>query len=142
MFNHITSDKAIELIKAKFEGINSSRQIPLMSKNRYFTATLKENGIEVDNLSTQKLLPWSVFKETIHLLAKDTARKGVVKGNAMNGKLGDKRLPLHSIEGHLAITLFDKKEGHSVFRRITPVSGILTWASLCDNGKRGYLRLV
>lgn len=58
----MTSDKAIEIIKSKVEGINSVQQIPLIRKNKHFTATLKANGIEVDHLSTQKLLPWSVFK--------------------------------------------------------------------------------
>lgn len=136
----MTPDKAIQLIKSKFEGIDSSQQIPLMRKGKFFTATLREDGIEVDNLHTQKLLPWKVFEETILLLSKEESAKGVRKGNAMNGKLGDGVLSQNSVEGNLAIKVFDKEEGDSVFRRITPVAAILSWSSICEN-KRGYLLL-
>jgi hypothetical protein len=139
----MTPDKAIQIIKSKFEEVNSSIQIPLMKKNKHFTATLREDGIEVDNLNSKKLLPWIVFEETVGLLIKEInspSSKGVRKGNAMNGKLGDVRLPKDSIEGYLAIKVYNKKEGSSVFRRITPIAGILAWTSICTNGK-GYLTL-
>lgn len=136
----MTPNNAIQIIKSKFDGINSSRQIPLMRKGDFFTAILREDGIEVDNLSSQKLLPWIVFEETINLLAKADSYKGVRKGNAMNGKLGDKRLPSDSIEGNLAEKVYNRKEGNSVFRRITPIAALLSWASLCTN-RKGYLIL-
>lgn len=139
----MTPEKAIEIIQSKFEGVNSSRQIPLMQKEQFFTAVLRNDGIEVDNLSTQKLLPWIVFEETVRLLTGNgdgPASEKVRKGNAMSGKLGDKKLPLDSVEGHLASIVFDKQAGDSVFRRITPIAAILDWASVCEN-KRGYLSL-
>ncbi len=136
----MTPDKAIQIIKSKFDGINSSQQIPLMKKGKFFTAILREDGIEVDNLHNQKLLPWKAFEETISLLAEVDSDKGVRKGNAMNGKLGDKRLPSDSIEGNLAEKVYNRKEGNSVFRRITPVAALLSWASLCTN-RKGYLIL-
>ena len=139
----MTPEKAIQLIKSKFDGINSSRQVPLMQNEQFFTAILWEQGIEVDNLSTQKLLSWPVFEETVRLLvshAQGDPAKAVRKGDAMNGKLGDKRLPLDSIEGHIAMTIFDKEEGDSVFRRISPVAAILDWVGVCEN-RRGHLSL-
>jgi len=136
----MTPDKAIQIIKSKFEGIDSSQYVPLMKKGKVFTATLREDGIEVDNLHNQKLLPWKAFEETIVLLSKSELDKGVRKGNAMNAKLGEDKLSTESVEGNLAIKVFDKKEGDSIFRRVTPVAAILSWANICEN-KRGYLLL-
>lgn len=46
----------------------------------------------------------------------------------MNSKLGEKRLPLNSVEGHVAHKVYGSKEGYYVFRRITPITCILIWA--------------
>lgn len=58
----------------------------------------------------------------------------------MNFKLGDERLPLDSIEGYITCCLYNKKIGDSVFRRVTPIAGILIWAGICEN-EPGYLVL-
>jgi len=132
------SDKTIEIIRSGFNGLHSTVAIPLMKQGRHFNATLRESGIEVDNLSTQKLLKWEIFKETVKFLESNNAT--APKGNAMNGRLGDDKLPDKSVEGYLARKLFGKKTGDSVFRRISPVAAILSWASICEN-KRGELAL-
>jgi len=132
--------KAIKQIQSKFSGVGSTEQIPLMNGKSYFKATLKHDGVEVDNLGTQKFLPWKVFEETVRLLSTAPDGKRRQKGNSHNGKLGDKLLPLDSIEGHIAAKVYGKPEGKSVFRRISPVAALLSWASICDNG-RGYLSL-
>jgi hypothetical protein len=40
-------------------------------------------------------------------------------------------MPLDSIEGHIAWVVYGKKEGQPVFRRITPIAGIMVWAGVC-----------
>jgi hypothetical protein len=137
----MTPEKLIKTLQSKFDGINTSKQIALKVKNKYFNATLREDGIDVDNLQSQKFLPWSIFTETYQLLSKSISELGVKKGSAMNAKLGTPKLPLDSIEGHIAHSVYKKKEGQSVFRRISPIAAILAWASIVENN-RGYLKLL
>ena len=77
----------IRFISRKF-GNQDTVTIPAQ-RGAYFTATLYEDGIEVNNLSTQPFLPWEVFVETVLLLR---AEGGVAKrGNAMNFKISTSR---------------------------------------------------
>src|SRR5215213_812287 len=120
---------AVELIKQKFVRIDRKVSIPLQN-GRSFKASMTDEGIMVDNLGNQPLLPWVVFKEAIDLLVDKSGR--AEKGNAMGCKLGEVRLPIDSIEGHIAQAVYLKKLGDSVFRRISPISAILVWAGICD----------
>jgi hypothetical protein len=120
---------AVEVIKQKFERIDHKVRIPLQ-KGRVFKATMTDEGIVVDNLGNQPLLPWVIFEEVINLLVRKGGR--AQKGNAMDSKLGEKGLPLDSIEGYIAEAVYGKKPGDSVFRRISPIAAILVWAGLCD----------
>lgn len=127
-------------IKKKFKVLASTIvEIPLMKKNQSFIAQLNDKGIEVSNLGTQKFLAWEAFEETIKLLENENG--SAKKGDAIKGKLGDDYLPLNSVEGHLAYIIYAKKEGATVFRRISPISAILVWAGLCTHG-RGELILI
>ena len=49
----------------------------------------------------------------------------------MNYKLGETGLATDTIEGHIAHVVYDKSDGDSVFRRITPIACILIWAGVC-----------
>ena len=120
---------AVEVIKQKFERVDHKIIIPLQ-KGRAFKASMTLEGIIVDNLGNQPLLPWVIFEEVINLLVRKGGR--AEKGNAMDSKLGEEGLPLDSIEGHIAQAVYGKKLGDSVFRRISPISAILVWAGLCD----------
>ncbi len=122
------------LIK-KFETYpNNNADIPLQRKNRHgkstFSAKLSSEGIEVDNLGGSPLLKWAVFEETVELL--ESLGGSARKGNAYE-KLGDDDLTIDTIEGHLAKVVYGVKEGDAVFRRITPISGILVWAGICQS---------
>ena len=64
-----------------------------------------------------------------------------MRGNAMNARVGDEDLSLHSIEGHIAHVVYGKQIGVTVFRRITPIAGILVWAGVCE-AKPGELILL
>jgi len=120
---------AVEAIKRKFERIDRKVIIP-MQKGRAFKASMTDEGVMVDNLGNQPLLPWVVFQGAIDLLIRKGGR--AEKGNAMASRLGAEGLPLDSIEGHIALTVYGKRPGESVFRRISPISAILVWAELCD----------
>lgn len=134
----LETNNVIDKIKKKFNKSGNLVEIPLLKGNKYFTAILVENGIEVSNLNSQPFLPWDVFIKTIELL--DSKGGRAKKGNAMNYKLGEIGLEIDSIEGYIAYKVYDKKLGESVFRRITPISCILIWAEICKH-KPGYLVL-
>jgi len=120
---------AIEVIQQKFERVDRQIRIPLQ-KGRSFKTYMADEGIIVDNLGSQSLLPWIVFEEAIDLLVRNGGR--AAKGNAMSYKLGEEGLHIDSVEGHIAQAVYGKKPGDSVFRRISPISAILVWAGLCD----------
>lgn len=127
----------IGMIKSRFVEAGNPARIPLLRGDGSFKAEVSTEGIYVDNLGNQPLLPWNVFIETISILKAngDRARRG----NAYS-KLGEKDLPLNSIEGHIAHIVYKNKIGDSVFRRITPIACILIWAKICRH-KPGELLL-
>ncbi|WP_061994624.1 hypothetical protein [Clostridium sp. ATCC 25772] len=136
--NVMDEDKIIELIKAKFDEKGNPSKIPLMKANKFLNATMKDEGIYVDNLSTYPFLPWDVFIETVKLIIRKDGK--ALKGDAMNSRLGSDNLPLDSIEGYIACSIYGKKINESVFRRISSIAGILIWANICRN-KPGCLIL-
>ncbi len=83
----------------------------------------------VSNLAGQPLLPWAVFDEAVAVLERNGGRAS--RGDAMNCRPGDEGLPLDSVEGHIAASIYGRRVGDSVFRRITPVACILVWAGIC-----------
>lgn len=96
-------------------------------------------GVTVTNLGAQPFLPMSIFGATIELLLKRDDHRAV-KGSAREGRLGSAFLPMDSVEGHVAFTIYGKNEGIFVFQRITPISRILEAAEVCIN-RHGYLEL-
>ena len=130
-------DFVINIIKKKFEETGSPAEIPNF-KGKLFKANLVNDGIKVDNLRHYSFLPWEVFREAFQVMRRFGGR--AEKGNAMNSKLGETGLRFESIEGHIGYTIYDKKEGESVFRRITPIASILVWAGICEN-EPNWLRL-
>lgn len=125
----MNSLKVVQAIKAKFQETGSPADIPLQ-KGGTFSAKRTNDGILVDNLGGQAFLPWIVFQEVICVLLRNGGR--APQGNATSARLGQDDLPLDSIEGHIALVVYGKKEGQPVFRRITPVAGILVWAGVCS----------
>jgi len=120
----------LQAIKRKFAQSGSPARVPLLRGRRGFIAELVEGGVGVDNLPTQPFLPWAVFQETVRLLVRKGGR--AKRGDAMGPRLGDVRLPMDSVEGHVARVVYGKRRGDSVFRRITPIACILIWAGVCE----------
>ena len=73
-------------------------------------------------------------RETINLL--NELGGVVLKGNGISGKLGTTITPTNSIEGRVASVVYNKVEGSYVFRRITPIVGMLIYAGICQNTGR------
>jgi len=119
---------AKKLIRKRFEEVDNPAIIP-MQNGGFFNATLRDDGIEVSNLGNQPFLPWSVFDETLILLTANNGR--VLRGDAMNFRLGEEGLPIDSVEGHVAYHVYGKQLGDAVFRRITPIANVLIWAGVC-----------
>ena len=121
--------QVVEAIKAKFATTNGVADISLL-KGGTFTAELTGDGIRVDNLGNQPILPWIVFQEAVCVLIRMNGR--APRGDAMKARLGDQNLSLDSVEGHIAQVVYGKKVGETVFRRISPITGILIWVGICD----------
>lgn len=121
--------QAVEIIKQKFYQAGNPAQVPLLNGGS-FMATLTNEGINVDNLDAQPLLLWAAFQESICILLQNGGR--AKRGNAMTGRLGDADLPLDSVEGHIALVVYGKHPGETVFRRISPIACILIWAGICE----------
>jgi hypothetical protein len=120
---------AVEIIKHRFAETGSPAQIPLL-RNGSFTASLRDDGIEVSNLRAQPVLPWAAFQEAVCVLIRNSNR--AKRGNVMGNKLGDPGLTTDSVEGHVAYVVYGKHAGDTVFRRITPIACILIWAGICE----------
>jgi len=118
-----------KVLSGKFKKAGS--RIKIKKKGGYFEAWLddKGKGIRVSNLGENNLLEWKVFSETVTFLLKNNNR--AERGNAMKHKLGEPGLSKDTVEGYIAKSIYGKKEGESVFRRITPISEILIWAGIC-----------
>ncbi len=136
------NNSVVEAITRRFVLVGNPAQVPLLRYSQrgktIFKAHLTNDGIFVDNLPhANSLLPWEVFVETVKLLEGQggSARKG-----SSVYKLGSEQLPLDSIEGHIAHVVFNKQVGETVLRRISPITGILRWARICES-KPGKLVL-
>jgi hypothetical protein len=127
---HQRSDvvNVVDTIKRRFEQTGPSARVPLL-KGGHFTADITAEGIRVDNLGTQPLLPWVVFEEAVALLVRSGGHAS--RGDAMKCRMGDDGLSADSVEGHIAAVVYGKRRGDTVFRRITPVACILIWAGMC-----------
>ncbi len=128
----------INHIKNKFYEVGNIIRIPLIKGKGTFKAELSTDGIYVDNLGNKPFLPWDVFIKTVSLLKEKCGE--VKKGDATHSRLGQKGLPLDSVEGHIAHKVYEYKEGDSVFPRITPITCILIWTNICQH-KTGKLKL-
>ena len=121
----------ITRLKERFAAEGGRAFIPLIRGDKPFRAELSEDGIYVDNLGNQPFLPWAVFVAAVELMKGMGGR--AMKGDAMRHRLGTQGLPINSIEGHIADTVYGKQAGDSIFRRITPIACILIWAGICYN---------
>jgi hypothetical protein len=125
----MTVVNVVELIRDKLSKTRGPAKVPLLRGKNAFTAELTEGGITVSNLPSQPFLPWAAFQEAVCALIRQGGR--AKRGNAMHAKLGELELPLDSVEGHVALTVYGKRPGDSVFRRITPIACILIWSGIC-----------
>lgn len=148
-YQHVRSKQMEEIELTHFDTLKNALSkiedsVSIQTQKGPFTVTptYKDDyliGVDVSNLRSYSFIPIEVFAVTLSLLY--LCENHIAKnGNAMKGKLGDPDLPLNSVEGHIASVMYGKKNGDSVFRRITPVSKILEWAGVCEIGK-GCLKL-
>lgn len=134
----IKNPDCLQRLKDKFAQNEIEYKIPLMKADRCFIAKMKPEGIWVSNLDTSPMLNWAVFDCAISLGKEKGIGERIRKGNAMQGRLGDRLLPLDSIEGAIAHQVFEQPSGASVFRKISAIGGVLSWAGIFTNG-RGYM---
>lgn len=97
-----------------------------------------ENGVACNKIPLTGQLTWEVLVAAYELVIAKEGR--VEKGNARAGKLGSARLPLDSLEGHIAHTVHGVQPGQSAFGPGFVICAILDWAGVCKN-ERGYLAI-
>lgn len=98
-----------------------------------FRARCTPKGVEVDCLGSNSIIEWGAF-DAIQLLLRRSPSSSAARGSAMNSRLGDIGLPTDSVEGCVAV-YYGRKEGDSIFRRISPIANLLVWAGLCRHGR-------
>ncbi|MBE5821277.1 MAG: hypothetical protein E7311_01640 [Clostridiales bacterium] len=86
----------------------------------------------------EKVLPWNAFFATVDILKENEGK--AIKGDATKGKLGCKELPLDSVEGYVAATVYGKKKRQTVEKNVSQIGALLEWTDIAKNG-RGYLEL-
>ena len=128
----MNEELVIEILETEFP-LNVEIQVPKL-RGGNFTVVRNNEGIVVSNLGNNPFLPWLVFTTTINLL--NELGGVVLKGNGISGKLGTTITPTNSIEGRVASVVYNKVEGSYVFRRITPIVGMLIYAGICQNTGR------
>lgn len=129
----------VRAIKEKLNRNNGLARVPL-SRGTHFQICYEEygTGLHATNIPANKVLTWQAFEDAVALLEKKGGR--AEKGNAMKGKLGDRYLPLDSIEGYVAFHSYHIKKGETTLRLISALSAILAWSGLCRNGY-GFVEL-
>lgn len=123
------SNTVASQLRAMLEDRGGEVDVPLL-KGGTFRARLVPGGIEVDNLGLQPTLSWDAFEAAVRCLEESGGR--AARGDAMNARLGDAALPLDSVEGYVAHTVYGRQAGQTVFRRITPLACLLIWAGVCE----------
>lgn len=83
-------------------------------------------------------LPWNAFFATVDILKENDGK--AIKGDASKGKLGCKELPLDSVEGYVAATVYGKKKRQTVEKNVSKIGALLEWTDIAKNG-RGYIEL-
>ena len=86
----------------------------------------------------ENTLPWNAFFATVDILKENDGR--AIKGDASKGKLGCKELPLDSVEGYVAATVYGKKKRQAVDKNVSKIGALLEWTDIAKNG-RGYIEL-
>jgi hypothetical protein len=112
------------------EAIGRVMVIPMQNEGT-FSAVMVDGGVVVSSLGSQPFLPWEAFTETVSLLIREGG--SVQKGSAKGNRLGSDALPLRSVEGHIAHTVYGKQEGDVVFPRAAAIADILAWSGICVN---------
>ena len=125
-----SSIRVINRLMVSFQALGRVMIIPMQNEDT-FSAVMVDGGVIVSNLGNQPFLPWEVFTETVSLLIREGGSAD--KGNVMGHRFGSDELPVNSVEGHVARAVFGKRNGDSVFRRISPIANILVWSGICVN---------
>ena len=60
--------QTVEIIKGRFAKIGHKETIPLL-KGGHFIAEMTHEGVSVNNLGNQPLLPWAVFQEAVSVVS-------------------------------------------------------------------------
>ena len=125
-----------------FENFISQDIIPIINQQRRgqsfeISFEQKTNNIivPIEILGAYNILPLEIFNFIIRELMfanNNSLRRG--NGNARGATLGSEACPFASIEGLIASKFYDKKEGDTVFRRISTVANILVAAGICEHG--------
>lgn len=126
-------------IKAKLNDVGGEAEIKNGNTKLFVSYADDESGICFKTAKGEEtLLSWNVFFATVDLLKQKDGK--ALKGDAAKGTLGTKALPLDSVEGYVAQTVFGKKKRQTVEKNITKIATLLKWSDITNVGK-DYLEL-
>ena len=127
---------------------HTPRCIPLQRRGQTFEARVCDDrsgfivsnlGAPIDRRTNSNYLPLEAFYVVVDLLLDKGGEAR--KGDVFNNRLGDNYLPLDSVEGIIAHKVYGRNIGDAVFRRISPVNGILLASEICQGARGGYIML-
>jgi len=116
--------------KAKNFGIQ-----PVYKNNTIFAINVERYVMPLDTI-----FPIKIFDEVLKRFSKKN-NFTLIRGNALQNRLGSNALPLDSIEGFIAKKFYQKENNQSVDRRVSVIANILVASGICEHGK-GCLKLV
>ena len=124
-------------IKAKMNEVGGMATIKNGTSKFEIGYAQDESGICFKNVKGQeKTIPWTAFFATVDILKEKDGK--AIKGDATKAKLGGKELPLDSVEGYVASTVYGKKRRQTVEKNVSEIAALLDWVDISKNG-RGYL---
>jgi hypothetical protein len=85
------------------------------------------------------IFPIKIFEEVLKRFTKKN-NYILLRGNALQNRLGSTGLSVDSIEGFIAKQFYQKRDNQSVDRRVSVIANILVASGLCKHG-RGCLEL-
>lgn len=136
---HNWDNSIASTIKSKLNEVGGETTIKSGNSSFKVSYADDESGICFETKKGEvKQLPWDAFFATVDILKEKEGK--AIKGDATKAKLGGKELPLDSVEGYVAATVYGKKKRQTVEKTVSEIGTLLDWTDIAKNG-RGYLEL-
>ena len=130
----------VKKIKEKLNESGGKAMIPLYNDDLCdIEYDPNEKGLVSSKIPPKDQLIWEAFDAAVEVIINNGGQ--APKGNARSGaKLGSTRLPLNSLEGHIAHKIHNVQIGQTAFGPGFVIAAVLEWAGICIN-MRGFVKI-